>query len=455
MSEQENFRQTEQFLKVMMETLTKWLKALGEYLEFRGETSAQRELGRWLSKNGGDIYQIKGNCAEELKQSLTERGIGFIPDVSDNHNLIIRDIDKQRIHDINKDILIARSNYFQEIDTSALENAVASVDKITDKNIITLHNLSSYQVEVLKNKCNDITHGFMVGIGNGEKPGRYNLSVSAPKVFNRSQEKDLCKAYLDMAFSLYGANSAIKQKQIDADKAFEKKIASIKGVNRSYYIVGADDIQKYIELNGNGFEYYERQKDPSGEICDIEVKRCDIFDDNFDMELQICMDKLKNKTILTSVDELSKHLNNPKRNVNFDRPERTRKENEIAFSEHSVVNMIDRLVRKNIYSRQDNINPDDAFRLYMNEADDIVNALVTNSPARNYSDLQMADIRSYCDNAPIDISRYKNVKSVLTNYALEKHKAQIKEIQKEKEPVNIVKEHQQNRERGRHDIQDR
>lgn len=452
--EKDNFEQTERFLQIMMETLTKWLKSLGEYLEFRGETAAQRELGKWLNKNGGDIYRIRGNCTEELKQELAKRGIGFIPDVSDERNLIIRDIDKQRIHDINNNILIARSNYFQEVDAADLENAISSIDKITDKNIITLHNLSFYQVEVLKNKCNDITRGFMVGISPGEQENRYNLSVSAPKVFNKSQEKDLCKAYLDMSFSLYGTNAFIKQKQIDADKDFEKQIETIKGVNRSYYIVGADDVNRYIEMNGNGFEYYERQKDPLGELYDIEVKRCDIYDDNFDMELQICMDKLRNKAILTSVDDLSKHLNNPKRNINFNRPERTKDENKIAYAEHSVVNQIDRLIRERIGSKE-KIRPDDAFRLYMNEADDIVNALVTNSPAKNYSEEQLASIREYCNNSPIDISKYKNVKGVLVNYSLEQHIAKTKTVEKEKVRINNQEKERTQRTEVRHDIKNR
>jgi hypothetical protein len=435
-SAENNVKQSGNFIRSLIQTLTEWLKNLGEYLEKYAATAPQRELGAWLSKNGGNVYVVRGGCTYDLKNALAEAGIGFIQDTNNPNYLIIRQPDTERVEELNRQVLVARCNYYQEVDGRELEDAIARASKtgkISDA-IVTVHNLNTYQTEVLKNKFNDISYGYTVGITEGEKD-KSNISVPAAKVYSKDEgKKDLCRAYLEMSFSLYGLNSYKKTKQIDADRDFDKKIAAMKGQQRSVYIAGADDIGQFLEINGNGFEYYTVKHDADGNRIENEVHTCRADSPDYDVELQIYLDKMRDKVILNSSEELANHLNTKDRNYNSDRPEKTKRERRISRAEDEMVKKIDSMIRKDIKDNDRSFDtPDECFSYYQHEADGILAAAINGTSYKEYSAEDIARINKICEDRKVDISRYASVQSALRGIDVETHKAKEFEPEKRRE----------------------
>lgn len=435
-SAEKNFKQTSNMLKALIDTINKWLKNVGESLELRARYAPYRELGKWLSKNGGSIYEVHGSCATELRMELQKRGIPFIQDVNNDKRFIIKQPDLEIIRELNRQILVAKSNYYQEVDAHEMEDAISRFDGIKDKEIFTLHNLNYYQMEVLKNKFNDISQGFMVGISNGDYPNTYNLSVHAAKMLDMDGTKmDLCKAYLAASFSLYGINSSIKYAQIDADRQMDRNIASIKGDSRSYYIVGADDMSKFIELNGNGFEYYQRTM-VDGEVFEQEVARCDINSIDFDVELQRHLDKIKNKVILHSNEELSSHFSTDTRNINLERPEKTYEQEQVSIAEDLIVEKMDTMIKSKLSTFDANFHTsEEKFRYYQRESYSIMESVITGTANDRYKQEDIEKIKNIFSERGVETSRYSNVREPLAHFNCECHNAQklSREVKKERQ----------------------
>lgn len=430
---QEDYQQTTQFIKAILDTFAKWIKSVGDSLAFYGQTAPQREFGRWIAQYGGNVYQIQGECTDDVKRTLTEQGIPFFTGTNDSHIIIIKQEDAERIRDINRNILVARCNYYQQVDTRVMENAIYDCERIQNKDIFTLHNLNEYQTEVLKNKCNDIDRGFMIGITKGEREGFYNVAVHIDNVLNYSKKKDFCKAFLEMTFSLYGENSAIKQQQVDADRLFYKKLEEISGRDKTYYVIGVDETEKYLELSASGFEVYETRLDENSEKYQAVIARCDISNVDYERELQIQLDRFNDKALIESQSQLMQHLNTEKRNIAPYRPQKNARERQVSNIEKKMISQIDHMI-KNTMKYQDFRNGDEKFSFYQSEAKHIVHAALTGNGYKNYPMESIRNISEMCKRANLDLNLYEAIINKSEKIEREIHKAEpIREKQKDRE----------------------
>ena len=292
--DQQQFDSTTKFMAATIDEINMFLKMLSEQLESRAKYAPQREMAKWIKNDGECIaYPIQGKCGDELKRELANKGVAFIS-TADDTKIIIKQPDLELVTSLNERVLTAKGNYYQEIDAAKLETAIAKTDRIKDKEIITLHGLDKYQYEVLKNKCNDITRGFMVG-KEEEPDGTISLSVHAQKVIVKDPEKmDLCKAFAESMLSLNGENSILKRQQVDADERLDREVASLKGCESTHYVIGVDDTSKYIEINSQGFEFH-RVKFEDGKIKNMQELTVSKDQMNYEIELQKCMDKILQK----------------------------------------------------------------------------------------------------------------------------------------------------------------
>lgn len=428
----EDYQQTTQFIKVLLDTLAKWIKSVGDSLAFYGQTAPQREFGRWIAQYGGNIYQIQGECTDDVKKTLTEQGIPFFTGANNSHVIIIKQEDAEKIRDINRSILVARCNYYQQVDSKVMENAIHNCERIQNKDIFTLHDLNEYQTEVLKNKCNDIDKGFMIGVTKGEKEGFYNVSIHIDNVSNYSKQKDFCKAFLEMTFSLYGENSAIKQQQVDADRLFYKKLEEISGRDKTYYVIGVDETEKYLELSASGFEVYETRMDENNEKYQAVIARCDINDVDYERELQIQLDKFNDKALIESQSQLMRHLNTDKRNMDPYRPQKNARERQISNIEKKMISQIDYMI-KYAMRYQNFRNNGEKFSFYQTEAKNIVHAALTGNGYKNYPIERIRNISDMCNRANLDLNLYETIIGNSEKTVNEIHKAEpIREKQREK-----------------------
>lgn len=440
-----NAKNSANFMKAVADTIAKLLASLADYLEKEAMFAPQKTLAQWIRQGGGvTAYHVQGKCMNELKYELDKRGLAYLE--VKNEVLLVKEPDIQEIVESNRKILIARCNYFQEVDAKEMEDAIARIDKMKDKEIFTMKGLNKYEVEVLKNKCNNISSGFMVGISkvntpeanSSENNALFDVSIPCGKLMVSDAEKeDFCKSYLEMVFSLYGPNNGIKMKQIDADEKIDLQVETLKGTEQVKYVVGADDKnpKKFIELNEHGFEYYETDIIDGGRN-DRQVFRCDISDPNYDAELQRCMDRIFNKAIVPA-NELDDHLLSEEFNVNSDRPRRTKEQYEYHLAEAELTNKINQMIKQK-FEREGTIfqNTQEKFDTYIKEAEQIITTIQKGGTLRDYLPEEAAALQNICEKHDYKLSKYHGINMAIGKFQTNCHQAEkitekdLKEVRK-------------------------
>lgn len=427
----EDFDNATRFMQHTNETITKILMAILEYLEKKEEHSKDMELAKWMRDNNGrmcvNIYPIRGkrdndefgfsdnpfdkDIINALKVELDKNRVSY-KDLC-NGSILIRDVDYKKVNDINTRLCIATSKYYQETSRSELEDAIARYDKIKNKNILTVTCKDVIEAEVLKRKCNAIASGFMVGISR-TTDNDFNVSIHSAKLLDINQKgKDFCKAYLEMALSLHGANHDTKRKQIIDDKSMDKQISDLKYSNETQYIISATDNTKFIELNDRGFSYIETVTDEDGFRHDSKKGFCRRDNPDYEMELERYKACLYNKVILDSPDDLSEHLKTSKVNFNSERTRKTRREYEISLMEKRLADKIDSMIKTKWKKEREKeilaLNPKIVFNEYKKECLYLMDAMMKDEMPLGYKEDDFENLMDICmDSQIIFEDEYKN-----------------------------------------------
>ena len=177
---EKNYQMSEKFLKTLADLTQRALAAIAKFLEEHAKTDAQREMAKFI-RGGGQLYaySVQGDrnpgVKGELQMELEKNGISYIV-CNDMSTILIKEEDMERVREVNRNILVTRSNYFQEGDLHELEKAIATAPFIKDKELFIMQNLNRYEAEVLKNKCNHIAAGFTVG-SEKNADGSVNIGI--------------------------------------------------------------------------------------------------------------------------------------------------------------------------------------------------------------------------------------------------------------------------------------
>ncbi len=433
----DNFDDSMQYMRALAETVAKVLDMLKDAID----QDIRYKDKVWMLKNMKqcEMYPVKGKCLNELKTDLDKKGIPYIDFNTGRNELYIKRDNLEEVQDINKQILITRTNYYQEVPGDDLERAIAKSPAVKDKDILSLHNLNKYQCEVLKNKCNDITKGFMVGVNKDDEISS-TISVHAPWTISDDLDKtDFCKAYLEMAFSLHGPNAVLKMQQVDADEKLDKEVESLKGCKDTHYVIGVDDPTKYIELNANGFEMH-RLRIENGEIKNSQVTTVDKDSPDYEKELQKCMDSIYNKAVIDNEETLQKHINIKERNVETNRPEKNKEQKILSRMETDLSSQINKMIKTGPKAEMlkecaKTGFANEAFELYQQEAKKILTAVIDKTPLIGYEDKDVKKMEQLFKDAKADPSDYKSVLGALQGYDVEQHRArdEVKEKDKKKD----------------------
>ncbi len=491
---EQDFQNAVRFSKATIDMVANFLKSLIEFLEKNHEYEPYRKMLKWLKdaegKNMPVQYTIKNKCHDEVKAELYKLGVPHI--LLTDGNILIRPEDVDIVREINREVNIAKGNYFQEVDAVEFENAIATFDKIKDKSIFELQNLNEYELEVLKNKINNISKGLMVGVKHKDTDHN-NVLVQSSKVFDMDKTdrytNDVCKAFLAMKFSLYGLNADTKIAQIDADKKMDEQIAALKGNPDTHYIVGADDSfkaqesedrsKKYLEIDEHGFRFhvvtrghinadeydplkeyqkgeavmyngnpYVAAKDgilaPPGTglwvedtaiVDDIpEGGSVSINDIDYELELQRFSDQILNKAIIEDKTILNNHLVADVRTITTDRPEKTLRQMDIATAEKLMIDKINKMIKaKAAAETYIPLDAQDAFSYYTDEASKILQAALNHKVPEGYKNRDIQELYGICKEKNVDFAHYgKFSKDIYaqTNCrnAKKQNKVEVKEI---------------------------
>lgn len=431
-----NYNNAGKIAKAAMNVLADLVLAWVEKKEFDAKYAHVREFAKWI-KNGGEccFYRCAGDCKNELKAELIKRNIAFIELTNNNNEIIIKAPDLETVQEINRSILIGKQNYYQEVDSVELEDAFARIDKIENKEIISLHSLTDYAVEEIKNKCNDISKGFMVGISK-EENDLYGISVSATKVLAEKDKNDFCKAYLSAMQSLYGKNAYVKAEQLEFDIKTAKKIAELKNTGEVKFVVGANDFnpKKYIEINSEGFIAYSAAKAPNGDITERVIGSCNVNDINYESELQRHIDSIMDITILDNSVELNKFLTS-NNDFNSERPVKTEMEEKTSAADKDIVGCIDNMIKDKIETEGLKFTTSqDAFTFYTQESIKIMNAIAEDKPLFSYKPEDLKNLSQIYDSVRYTKDDICSVirKISIEGQNIECHKAR-KKTEREKE----------------------
>ena len=233
-------KQLVDLIKKMMEALERYMKDLAKQEAASKSYAYASIIDKYVQKGG----QIKGYFLSDdklynkhLKQEMGERNMPFIEyNVNGRTVLAIRDCDAEEFKKVQEQTKINEQRYFQIVDKEEMAATFEGSQRIPekDKKFLTIDGMDKTMAQMLANKCNDITKGFMVGINKNEKSTDLMVHAKRTIVLGKPQGKnvysqDFCRAYLAAAFSGYGPNREKNMEQLKIDENLNKKIKEFDG----------------------------------------------------------------------------------------------------------------------------------------------------------------------------------------------------------------------------------
>ncbi len=341
--------------------------------------------------------------------------------------LLIKTEDIERVKSINREMLIERSCYLQEVTKTEYENIIA--ERFKNKDVFQMDGLNVVELEILKNKCNSIKKGFTLGVEHNKEADTYSVIVKESDVLaeNSATNKNFCKAYGEMILSLYGPNQLTRQEEIEADLKLDRIVAERKGEG-NYWIASTTDRHKYIEVSDKGFEVYTTQKKKDGTVGFVSKEFVSVEDQNYEEELYRQLDIMEDKAVVENFEDLNLHLNGQDV-LDTVRPLRTQDQIDNSAFQKEFVDILDKetesimqkngLLLENAYEKFDNYKG--TFVTVMEacvagEANDIVSSEVVDKVAdlaeKYHVNLEdYSDCVSYMQMPVHDISEHKAEKS--------------------------------------------
>lgn len=420
---------SKQFLKVIKDMLDSFMDLLMNRSRFAAQIAFAKAI-----KNGEVVsYKVYGDVMDGMIERLKEANIAFEPLIN-NNSILVRMKDVEKIKAINRELNIAAGNYYQVVDALEMENAYA-INCPNNCEMFELSNLNYLEKEIMVQKMNDISEGYMVGVRQNSDDS-FNLVVHSPKVYSPNLEtKDFCKTYLEAMVGLYGGAGDVKKDRVDYDLSFYNKVNDILNNDCCSYIVDVQNTGKYIEIDDRGFSLYKstiaENENHELSIVTDKIFGIDKDDINFDGELRRVLDTFRNKTILTSHDELFKHISNPNQNFDCDRPTYTATERLIHMNERNIISLIDESIKKKMSDKS--FDPYSAFDYYRGEMKEIFNCISKGVDVKGYDEEFNTKLKGYLKASEVDVKVYKKIVDKETNLHSSMHKAKKKTINRGEE----------------------
>lgn len=340
-------------LRQALQIITRYVTVLCQTAKGKASQYTSKELMDYVGKGGNiTVFEPKGTTEVALLNRLEIENVPFIHD--EKGHFFIRDIDYDKVSEFNRDINLVKGNYYQTCSKDELDWAVAN-SKFTDKKMTVFKNLDSFDAETLKNKCNRITRGFMVG--EDKHDGLCDVSVRN-KYLYMEKGNDVCSAMLESAMSLHMGNEAIKKKQLLHDIRFRERVKNLKGTEDPRYIRSArNGFKDYVELNADGFTYRGKT---------VSVNSPDYY-----AELDRAIDRIPDKVIVSDLNAV----------IPTDlRPVKSHEERENANNYKLVAGLMDAMIRKQIGPE----DPERGFERYQKEVKSLCSSLVNDKHPSGY-----------------------------------------------------------------------
>ncbi len=416
----ESEARTAKLIAILLKQIEKIMESADRKITFWGKTRNERVLLNHL-KEGKMLVPCTdkvdpGRFAFELEKA----GIARL--CTTNGKVLIKEDDIEKASRIAKRLIIESGRYYQSVSIAELSNAVANSNG--DKTLFRCTGLDKYQVESLKNKCNDIKKGFTVGIEK-ESDGTFDLAIKRNELYREPrlltsgkivQDKDFARAYLESTLSLYGPNRENKIRQMDADEEFDNKMLDAIKADGVFYVISVDDPSKFIKITNYGYTpCYSNLNPETGEFTIIEDHDHAVLREHvgFRAELQRETDGYYNKALLDNEDDLHKHLSTKARNIPTDRPGLSGEMYAYAKANKELVDVIDKIAREEVASMS-GLTVEQKFIAYTKCSQEILESIALGETI-DCSQEDREKIESILSDKQIDRENYKTAAQVHGN----------------------------------------
>lgn len=272
----QNMRTTGQISRDVCEIIQKLLNALIKAEQERRAMAAINNFNESF-KNGAEVYMYQladtsSSAIAEFKKLCNERNLTLIENQFSppGQFFVICDADQIRqMRECEYDVL-SKTAYFQEAPMSALDNI--------NKDAFKLCGLDENTLEVFKNKCNSLgsvvtlyTDPQVVRDENGnpilddnnryipldktaDGSPKYDVAIRLDQM-EKGKKSDVYCALLETAFSIHGANSQIKNEQIEYDKMIDTRVweAIASNVDHALYLTNYVEKDEHGNFKGNKY----------------------------------------------------------------------------------------------------------------------------------------------------------------------------------------------------------
>ena len=338
----------------------KWLELFMKTHAQQKEASKQYAFASAIDKHlqGKDNtvigYSVSDNeIRDKLKAELKHDNIPFIEMKMGRETVIvIRDIDEQNFELAKNGVQTIVGNYYQEMDKLEMANIFEKYSPFdkhpAEKQFLEFSELDPTFAHILRNKCNDLARGFMVG--TEIEDGKAELIVQGKKVINLENSghgdlysRDVCRAFLAATLAYGGPNREKNIKQIEADDKTELEILEYKG-SEPKYIVSQNNPSVCLAITNEGYQIGRLNQDTKEyEFGEINSSR----NLNYKKELAMQLSGIFDIVIEDDFEKIAKHA---KGEIELEsvRPQKTFKENMISRAESIATDKIDAVIKKQL-----------------------------------------------------------------------------------------------------------
>lgn len=436
-------------MDMMLKALLKFLKETSEKFEKEHDASRQyafaTKIDKWIESGGQIIgYAITDNNIREMtKKELVNDDIAFIEMQLGNETiLVIRDCDEKGLEVAKQAVQTVIGNYYQEIDRVEMADMFEKYsefdNKPMEKQFLEFEDLDKDFAEIFKNKCNDVTRGFM--IGSEIEKDKETITVQAKRTLELENKgngstysRDVCHAFMAATLAHGGPNHDKNILQIEADKKTELEIMQYKG-SEPKYVVGQNNPNVCLCITNEGYKIGRlNQETKEYEFGEINSKHTHDYEKELRMQLDGIFD-------ICIEDDFTKVAKFAKGELDLEsvRPQKTFKENQVSKAETIAADKIDAVIKRSFLKEYDEINKctsTEKMQKYQDRMTDVFNALETGNIPNWLSKEEFDKLKQDLAKIDFKIENYRDgIDAILENQKIsERSAAQILKEEKEKE----------------------
>lgn len=436
-------------LKRILDAMEKAMKDKAQQAAASKQYAYARALDEYV-KGGGEIKGYIYNdelLLKHLKEELKSRDVPFIEYSINGQKIVaIRESDEELYNQVLQETKQNEQRYFQILSKEEMAKSIENAQRLSDeeKEFLTLDGLDNTMAQMLANKCNDITRGFMVGVDVNDSTTdfmvhtRQTIVLGEPKN-DKVYSQDFCRAYLAATFSGYGPNHEKNAEQLKIDEKLNKKIKNFKGPGEMW-ITGQDDTDTVLKVTENGYERIgvTPMPDTNGQLRFVYniLERHSSSEPDYRKNLDVSLAGIFDECVMSSKAEVDAHIQGIEKQ-HSERPQKTKEEKQRSYNETVICDKADYLIKETLNKTPffKDKSADLQFDDYRQMAHQLFEGVLVNNRPVWIEATKFEGFKALCEDKVFDVTEYMEGIDKAMNYqnVQKKRAKQIMREQQEKQ----------------------